>query len=315
VSARSRKVTSSDGTQLAVYESGAADAPTVVLVHGFPDNHHLWDDIVDLLEDDFHVVTYDVRGAGASGKPAGRSAYRMRQLIDDLLAVLDAVSPDRPVHLVGHDWGSIQSWPAITDNRTAGRVATFTSLSGPSLDYAALWVRQVRQHPRASLRQFMSSYYVALFQLPRLPELAAKRGAVERGARRVGRPSSDGAQRAAVAEDAKYGIQLYRANMMRRLGRPRPVPVDLPVHLVVAEQDEPVTAEMVVGATRPWVADLTVSSVSGGHWTVNREPVLIAGLIRDFVRSRATAGTRAQADATAAQMPTASSRASRSSFR
>src|SRR5689334_4986478 len=94
-----REVVAPDGVRLAVYESGPAGAPTVVAVHGYPDNHSLWDDIVDLLVPQFRVVTYDVRGAGASDKPGDRRAYRMNRLVEDLRAVLDETSPDRPVHL------------------------------------------------------------------------------------------------------------------------------------------------------------------------------------------------------------------------
>ena len=50
-------------------------------------------------------------------------------------AVVDAVSPERPVHLVGHDWGSIQAWAAVTDPSLGDRFASFTSMSGPSLDH------------------------------------------------------------------------------------------------------------------------------------------------------------------------------------
>lgn len=296
MAARQREVVSTDGVRLAVYESGATDAPTIVLVHGWPDNHTLWDDVVVDLSRDFHVVTSDVRGAGASDKPAGRNAYRIPQLTDDLLAVLDATSPYESVHLVGHDWGSIQAWPALTDKRVTPRIATFTSLSGPSLDHSARWMRQVHRHPRGTLRQFAHSYYILLFQLPRLPELLARRGVLTRGAHRAGRPTGDAVQ---GATDAAYGVQLYRANMLHRLSVPRPEPIDLPVQLVVAEQDIPVTADLVVGATRPWVADLTVMRIPGGHWTVSEQPELIARCIRDF----------------AAQTPTATSSAARSSSR
>ena len=290
-----RQVISSDGVRLAVYESGPADAPTVLLVHGYPDNHTLWDDIVALLAPDFHVVSYDVRGAGASQKPRDRRAYRMTQLVDDMGAVLDATSPDRPVHLVGHDWGSIQSWPAVTDDRLAGRFASFTSISGPSLDYSGAWMRQVAQHPWLSLRQLAHSYYILLFQLPALPEVLARRGVVGRGVRRAGaRPDAPGRD-----QDAVHGVQLYRANMLGRISRPRPVSTDLPVQLIVADADPFATPELVVGATQPRVPNLTVVPVSGGHWLVSQRPELFAGLIREF----------------AAQTPTATSSAARSSSR
>jgi pimeloyl-ACP methyl ester carboxylesterase len=292
---RPREVVAPDGVRLAVYESGPAAAPTVVAVHGYPDNHSLWDDVVRLLVPDFHVVTYDVRGAGASDKPRDRRAYRMNRLVDDLRTVLDATSPERPVHLVGHDWGSIQSWPAVTDERLAGRIASFTSISGPSLDYSSAWLRQVRRHPLLSLRQLAHSYYIVLFQLPRLPELAAQRGIIARGVQRAGgRPDAPGR-----TADATHGVELYRANMLRRIARPRPVPADVPVQLIVADQDPFATPELVVGAIEPWVPNLTVVPVSGGHWLVSQQPELFARLIRDF----------------AAQIPAASSSAASSSSR
>jgi pimeloyl-ACP methyl ester carboxylesterase len=110
-----RRVTSSDGTSLVVYERGDLGAPTVLLVHGYPDNHAVWDAVAEDLAADQHVVTYDVRGIGASDKPRERAAYRVDRLVDDLFAVAGAVSPDSPVHVVGHDWGSVQAWEAMVD--------------------------------------------------------------------------------------------------------------------------------------------------------------------------------------------------------
>ena len=130
----------SAGVRLAVFESGAAAAggpgqsnaagptvPTVLLVHGYPDTHRVWDQLAAELDADHHVVRYDVRGAGQSGAPADLRGYRLDQLADDMFAVADAVSADRAVHVVGHDWGSIQAWHAVTDPRAAMRIASFTT--------------------------------------------------------------------------------------------------------------------------------------------------------------------------------------------
>lgn len=54
------------GAQLAVFEQGNPDGPTVVLVHGWPDTHHLWDGVVPSLVDSFRVISYDTRGHGRS---------------------------------------------------------------------------------------------------------------------------------------------------------------------------------------------------------------------------------------------------------
>ena len=131
------------GLDLAVTtrDEAGPKAPVVVLVHGYPDTSAVWAPVADLLATDYRVVTYDVRGAGASDAPADTAGYALDLLVADLVAVADAVSPDRPVHLAGHDWGSVQAWSAVTDPDTQRRFASYTSISGPSLDHMAAWLR------------------------------------------------------------------------------------------------------------------------------------------------------------------------------
>ena len=140
------------GVELCVAELGDDRQPTVVLVHGYPDTKEVWSEVAARLADRFHVVLYDVRGHGRSTAPRPlRGGFTLEKLTDDFLAVADAVSPDRPVHLVGHDWGSVQSWEFVTVARTEGRIASFTSMSGPSLDHFGHWIKQrtSRGPPRA----------------------------------------------------------------------------------------------------------------------------------------------------------------------
>jgi haloalkane dehalogenase len=79
-------------------EPGAG--PTIVLLHGFPDDRHLYDRLVPHLAGR-HVVRFDFLGWGASDKPPGhpRSAHDQTA---ELAAVIDAVT-DGPVVLVAHD--------------------------------------------------------------------------------------------------------------------------------------------------------------------------------------------------------------------
>ena len=179
------QVTASDGVDLAVNETGPSDAATIVCVHGYPDNSSAWAGVVAELSRRYHVVTYDVRGAGRSGKPTERQAYRLDQLAADLRAVVDAVSPDRAVHLLAHDWGSIQSWHAVTGEQLADRVASYTSVSGPSLDHTAYWMRSALRPGGARLRdvarQLAESAYIVLFTVPVLPEWLWRKGVLDRG--------------------------------------------------------------------------------------------------------------------------------------
>jgi NAD(P)-dependent dehydrogenase (short-subunit alcohol dehydrogenase family)/pimeloyl-ACP methyl ester carboxylesterase len=290
-------VTSTDGVTLAVYEWGDPAAPTIVAVHGYPDNHAVWDGVATLLADRFHFVAYDVRGAGESDKPGARSAYCIPQLIDDLGAVIDAVSPDEPVHLLAHDWGSIQSWPAVTGDQLAGRIATFTSISGPSLDYSGAWLRRVHEHPRASLRQLAHSYYIGLFQLPGLPEVIIRRGVLDRLLSVTGRGTRSAvavaAQPPRSEADKVNGLALYRANMLGSLSGPHPVAAQIPVQLIVPEKDPFVTAQLAIKAAEPWVPDLTVHRIPGGHWVVSERPDVIARLTSEFVQARSDGRGRA----------------------
>ena len=283
-------ITSTDGVRLAVQEHGDPANPTLVAIHGYPDNHSIWDGLVPMLTDRFHVVTYDVRGAGDSDRPAARSAYRIEQLVEDFGAVIDAVSPDAPVHLLAHDWGSIQIWDALTEEKLAHRVSSFTSISGPSFDHAGVWMRGVFDHPRAALKQFLSSYYMAIYQLPLLPELIARRGLVDR---MVALSSSRGRTErvpapAVPSPESSSLIQLYRANLMRRLLRPRPPRVRIPVQVIAPTEDLHVTVGVALGAPAPYVDQLQTRTVPGSHWMVRHSPEVIAPLVIEFIDTLAS---------------------------
>src|SRR5450755_2923176 len=124
-------VTASDGVTLAVHPYTEIDPqrPTILAVHGWPDNHHVWDGVaqeIAALEDRYNFVAYDVRGAGESSCPTSRSGYRLGELVSDIGAVIDSLGVG-PVHLLAHDWGSIQAWTAVTDVSVMGKIASFTS--------------------------------------------------------------------------------------------------------------------------------------------------------------------------------------------
>jgi pimeloyl-ACP methyl ester carboxylesterase len=164
--------------ELAVRVRGEGNRPAIVLVHGYPDTGAMWDDVAERLAARFRVITYDVRGAGGSSAPADPLDYGLDALMDDLRAVLDGVGADEPVHLVGHDWGSVQGWEAVIGDRLQGRLASFTSISGPDRRHLARWVRTaVRSGPRGLrdvLGQARRSVYMPVLMTPRAGELAAR---------------------------------------------------------------------------------------------------------------------------------------------
>jgi pimeloyl-ACP methyl ester carboxylesterase len=272
-----RHVLSTDGVSIAVYETGDQERPTVVAVHGYPDDHTVWDGVVALLADDFHVVTYDVRGAGGSEAPRERAGYRIPQLVDDLGAVIDATAPGADVHLIGHDWGSVQSWGAVVDERLEKRLLSFTSISGPSLDYAGTWLRGIRDHPGAALRQLAESSYIGFFQLPVVPEAAIRAGLLDRLV-----AWSSGVKEPRPERDAVNGLELYRANFLNRMTSPEPRSTVVPVQVIAPSRDPYISTRLACEAPEPYVPDLRTHVVDGGHWIVQRQPDVIVDLFRAF---------------------------------
>ncbi|MEU6234803.1 SDR family oxidoreductase [Kitasatospora sp. NPDC047058] len=286
-----RRTVTSGGLPLAVFEDGDPTAPTVLLVHGYPDTHVVWDDVADDLARDHHVVRYDVRGAGESGAPATRDGYRLEHLAADLFAVADAVSPDRPVHVVAHDWGSLQSWEAVTTPGAEDRLASYTTMSGPCLDHMGFWLRDryrrpTPRHLRQLLSQGVHSWYITAFHLPYLAPgiwrlgLARAWGRVLRDLEEV--TPRAGHPQPTLRRDAVRGIELYRANMRPALRRPRERPTKVPVQLITLTKDHYVGGFLSEGLER-WVPDLTRRSLHATHWSALLEKgPTVAGLVREF---------------------------------
>ncbi len=284
----------SGNINLSVHTCGNPENPALILVHGYPDNHAVWNRVAEQLQDRFHVVAYDVRGCGASEAPRRIRDYALPLLSRDLVAVMDAVSPDRPVHLAAHDWGSIQTWESVTEPALQDRIATYTSLSGPCLDHVGMLMRHLVMNPTpenvAKLAgQAAHSWYIYLFQLPvvaptlwktvlgkKWDELLVKLEGIQ------STPAANPTQ----TRDGVNGINLYRANMMQRLANPRERHSRVPVQLVVAKGDNFVTPQ-VLERQEIWAPDLTRVEVEGGHWQLLLDhPDVLAETIAGFIQAR-----------------------------
>ncbi|MEU0278261.1 SDR family oxidoreductase [Streptomyces sp. NPDC006195] len=296
--ARVRRVRTG-GIELCVAELGDPARPTVLLVHGYPDSKEVWSEVAERLADRFHVVLYDVRGHGRSTAPVPlRGGFTLEKLTDDFLAVADAVSPDRPVHLVGHDWGSVQSWEFVTVARTEGRIASFTSMSGPSLDHMGHWIKQraARPTPRRAgqlLGQGAKSWYVYLLHTPVLPELAW-RGPLGRRwpkiLQRVEKIPGGTYPTSSLPQDAAHGAWLYRDNVRARLRRPRAdAYAHAPVQLITPTGDA-FLSERLHDDLEQWVPHLVRRTLPAKHWVPRTRPDQLAAWIGDFVTAHEDGG-------------------------
>ncbi len=271
------------GVKLALREWGQAGNPLLVLVHGYPDNHAVWNRVAPALADRFHVVAYDVRGAGASDRPAETAAYRLDRLAADLRCVVEAAGNPRQFHLAAHDWGSIQSWEAVTDPEFSGRILSFTSISGPCLDHMGALIRG-RMSMLRRISQGLRSLYIPAMHIPGAP--AAWEHVLSRAwpwmlVNREGIPRKHHGPQESLAADGRYGMNLYRANMFERLTSPRERRTEVPVQLLLLLRDNYVKPESMEGI-ETWVPNLTRRELDAGHWALLSHPDEVATAVRDF---------------------------------
>ena len=286
---RRRTVRNGD-VALAVFEAGNPSRPTLVMVHGWPDTHLMWTEVARLLADDFRLVAYDTRGQGESDEPDADAAYQLVHLARDFRAVVDAVSPDEQVHVLAHDWGSVEVWEAVTTPEHAARIASFTSISGPDLDHLGQWMReQLRRRDLGGvarvLEQAAASSYTAFFASPLAPpafRLLATRSRWERLLHRVeGVEPSPEHHAPTLVHDMVSGLRRYRANLFTRARRPQPRRTGVPVLQLVPTRDGAVRSAA-VRCSEPYADRLERREVPYGHWVPLSRPHVVADAVRQF---------------------------------
>lgn len=97
------------GVTLTVQLGGPREAEPIVLLHGFPESHRTWRAVAPELAREHFVVAPDQRGFAGSDKPEGLEAYRTDRIVEDVVALADALDLTT-FTLVGHDWGGAVAW-------------------------------------------------------------------------------------------------------------------------------------------------------------------------------------------------------------
>ena len=129
------RITRPDGSELRVECYGPADAPPIVMTHGWGCDSTEWFYPKKHLAGRFRLILWDEPGLGLSKKPDNND-YRLEKLAADLEAVL-AFAGDRPAVLVGHSIGGMitltfcKLFPESLGRRVAGLVLAHTSYTNP----------------------------------------------------------------------------------------------------------------------------------------------------------------------------------------
>jgi len=276
---------SRDGMRFEVVDEGPVDAETVVLLHGFPQSARSWAGVSrPLLAAGYRVIAPEQRGYTPRARPRSRRAYRLGELVADVVALIDAAGAER-VHLVGHDWGGGVAWMVAATRPE--RLHTLTAVSAP--------------HPRAVVgamltsRQLLQAWHVGFFQVPWLPE-AAIRSRDGRWAVALLKHSGLDDQRARAYADRLVddpgalagALRWYRAMPLDVSAGRRTGAVTVPTTYVWSTDDIAI-GRRAAELTGRWVTGPFEFKVLDGvsHWIPEQAPDELAASILDRIRSGA----------------------------
>ena len=267
-----------NGLRFEILEAGAGDR-LALLLHGFPEHAVSWrHQIPHLAALGYRVWAVNQRGYGQTTRPPNVADYALHHLIADVAALIDA-SGARTVTLVGHDWGAVVAWcVAATRARPLERLVIM-NVPHPLCFRAALkhW------------RQRRKSWYIALFQLPRLPErllTANNAAAVRRMFAGLRLPPDILATY--TAQITRPGAATAMLNWYRAARHPAALPdvsaiIETPTLVIWGENDVALDLVCLEGTER-YVRHLTVERLPGiSHWVQQAAPETVNRLLTAFL--------------------------------
>ena len=265
----------------------AGEGPLVVLLHGFPQTHHMWRfQIPALVEAGFRVVAPDMRGYNLSDKPEGIEQYRVGLLARDVERLIVELGEEKAA-VVGHDWGAIVAW--FVAMQYPERVEKLVILNVP---HPARFFFDGLTMPKQLLR----SSYIFFFQIPRLPEkalsardFAVLRAGFRKNPVRPGAISEEDAERyvEAMAQPGALtaAINYYRA-LFRNPSETRALlkKVEAPTFVIWGEKDVFLSSELAEPGPL-WVPNLRLERLpDASHFVAEDRPDEVNALLLDFLR-------------------------------
>jgi len=273
------KFVEANGVRFEVLEQGIGDRLALCL-HGFPEHAISWRHQIPVLARmGYRVWAVNQRGYGRTTRPTQVADYTLPHLVDDVMALIDAAHAESVV-LIGHDWGARVAWCFAAQQRRPLDRLVIMNVPHPPCFRAALkhW------------RQMRKSWYVAFFQLPRLPErmLAVNGGAIVR------RMFSDVAlppdvlavyiRQITAPGAATAMLNWYRAIRLlssRTLNLAQVI--DVPTLVVWGDRDVALDPICLNGTER-YIRDLTVKRLPGvSHWVQQDAPQVVNELLQEFL--------------------------------
>ncbi len=304
-----------NGIRMAVHEAGSG--PAVVLAHGFPELAYSWRyQIPALAAAGFRVLAPDLRGYGATDRPAEVESYGIASLAGDMVGLLDALDLEKAV-FIGHDWGALVSWdlPALHPNRVAGIAC---------LNVPYRFFRSMPEDPISYLsRTKGEATYIVVFQQPGLADaaLAQNPSAAFHGFLRAGGITpTDLATKPAEYRNLHFAVMAtqglpgpaflpeeeiavfadtfartgftsalnYYRNVSRnyRLLEGKPERIDVPCLMIEVPNDHYMPHDLVAEMPR-FIPDLEIVTLkNSGHWSQQEHPDAVNRSLIDWLSRR-----------------------------
>lgn len=284
------RTVSANGLDFHVLEAGSGDRLALCL-HGFPELGFSWRHQLPMLAElGYRAWAPDLRGYGQTRpRPMRRRDYRIPLLAQDVVALIDAAARSETV-VIGHDWGGWHAWYlAIQQSRPLDRLIVM------NIPHPTRFQQGLR-----TVAQLKKSWYVALIQLPWLPEWMLGRN----DAAVIGKMFTESAvhpdrfdaetiamYRRAASEPGAVRAMLnwYRGSVLSAnefLSRRTVDVIETPTLLLWGEQDRALGRELSAG-TEPYVSNLTVRYLpDASHWVQQDEPEAVNAMMRAFLQDQ-----------------------------
>ena len=271
-----------NGLNFNIVCEGPKDAPLIILLHGFPECWLTWEaQIQPLVDAGYQVMAPDQRGYNLSDKPKSIDDYRIDILASDVEAMRIYAGVEQ-FHLVGHDWGAAVAWWYAM--HYGDKLLTLTVLNVP---HPIAFAKTLKQNKR----QLLKSWYMFLFQIPKLPELLlslgnfslAKRGLIKSSNKDSFSPQLLAGLVAAWGQKgASTGMLNWYRAAFRRPVRATNKQVSCPTRILWGENDIALTKEMAQLSTNYCDSVKLTYYPDASHWLSHDKPEQVCQEIIQF---------------------------------
>lgn len=278
------------GITLSYHRAGAGDP--LILLHGYPQNHHCWEKVAPAFAADFDVIIPDLRGYGDSDAPPddeGHTTYSKRTMAADIAALMDHLGIES-THVLGHDRGGRVAYRFALDHPQRLRRLGIIEIV-PTGDFWRAWdadlalkayhwtflaqpapmpERMIGADPVAYINDTLASWTLTKSLSP------FSDAALESYRAQMATPARCHAMCADYRAGATFDRALDEAD--RVAGRK----ITAPLHFLWAESGFPAQTGDPAALWRGWAETVTDASCASGHFAMEEVPDAVVASFLPF---------------------------------